>query len=161
MEKGQPSPSSPNFPTGNGSQVRNQLYQHRCWVGLLLRGPQVKGSECFMDLGAGERVRERDSEWKGTEKWVRVGESVLRVPPPSPRRRFQQRSWREAPKWEHWAKDAEMHRSMASPGKLSPQLQFSSEAAVCWLYTRSVVSEGTFPLWSLQGKAFMTANPGP
>lgn len=74
---------------------------------------------------------------------------------------FQQSSRREAPECGHWAKDAEMHRSVASPGKLSPHLQFPAEAAVCCLYTRSVVSEGTCPLRSLQGKAFIPACPWP
>ena len=153
-------PPCPIFPqgmfAGQGSAISASMLG--CLTG---GGSPGKRLPVFYGPRTGERVREKDSERKGAEKWVRVGESALRVPPPSPKRRFQPRSWREAPECRHWAKDAEMHPSVASPGKLSPRLQFPSETAVCCLYTRSVVSEGTCPLWSLQGRAFIPAYPWP
>lgn len=63
---------------------------------------------------------------------------------------------KETSKWEHLARNATMHNSKASQVGLSLWLQLPSETAVHWLCTK-LVQECSFALWSLPGKAFLTA----
>lgn len=49
------------------------------------------------------------------------------------------------------AKNAKVHKSTASPRGLCPQLQYMG-------YAPGLVEKASFPLWGLQGKAYVIAS---
>lgn len=107
-----------------------------------------------------EGWREGEGKGLGVEKhWVvRVADSVFRVPPPSPKRRFQQRGWREV-STEGQNKGTELRRQRcrrAWPARPASALDCTPLRGCSILAGYQVwCREGGFPLWSLRGKAFV------